>query len=161
MIREMQASDGSEIISIYQLGIETRIATFEKNAPDWTTWNQRHLEHSRFVFEEEDSIFGWVALSPISVREAYKGVAEISIYVHPDFWGKGIGNQLMATAIESSEKHGIWTLVASIFADNLASIHLHIKNGFREVGYRERIAQADGMWKNTILFERRSKIVGI
>jgi len=157
----MQASDRLEIISIYQLGIETRNATFEENAPDWITWNQRHLEHSRFVFKEEDSILGWVALSPTSARPTYKGVAEISVYVHPHYWGKGIGNQLMAAAIESSEKYGIWTLVASIFVDNLASSLLHIKNGFREVGYRERIAQVDGIWRNTILYERRSKITGV
>ena len=100
-------------------------------------------------------------MAPVSKRRCYKGVAEISIYVDTDYFGKGIGGKLMKVVVESSEKNGIWTLYASIFAENVASHKIHLHHGFREVGTRERIAQLDGIWRNTLILERRSKKVGI
>jgi len=161
MIRAMRDSDGPEVLAIYQMGMDARNATFETSAPDWAAWDQRHRPDSRFVWEEDGRAVGWVALSPISTRQAYRGVAEISIYIHPAYQGKGIGSQLMAAVIESSEVNGIWTLTAGIFPENTASLRLHLKFGFREVGYRERIARLDGHWRDTLLLERRSKVAGV
>ena len=104
---------------------------------------------------------GWVALSPVSAREVYKGVAEVSIYVGEKYLGQGIGTKLMQTVIESSEANGIWTLYTSLFPENEASVRLHKKFGFREVGIREKIARLDDVWRNTLILERRSKVVGV
>lgn len=160
VIRKMEPSDASMVLSIYEMGLETRMATFETEMPSWNTWDERHLEHSRFVYEENGRILGWIALSPASDREAYKGVAELSVYVDTNETGKSIGSQLMQKAIGSSEENGIWTLFSSVFPENAASIRLHEKHGFRKVGYRERIAKLDGVWRTTVLLERRSEAVG-
>lgn len=159
MIREMQQKDSFRVLEIYGMGLETRNSTFETNAPSWEDWDLRHHPHSRFVFEEEGMVLGWIALSPVSSREVYKGVAEVSIYIDPEFHGRNIGTRLMDHMITSSEKNGIWTLFSSVFPENKATLKLHHKFGFREVGRREKIAKLDGVWRDTILLERRSPLL--
>ncbi len=161
MIREMIKQDSSRILEIYKMGLDTRNATFETNTPSWTDWDLEHLKHSRFVYVENEKVIGWVALSPVSKRKAYEGVAELSVYVDTNFSGKGIGSKLMNKVIVSSEKHGIWTLYSSIFPENEVTLKLHEKFGFRVIGIREKIAMLDGKWRNTVLLEKRSKKVGI
>jgi phosphinothricin acetyltransferase len=139
------------------MGIETRNATFETEVPSWEDWDSKHLLHSRFVYIENDIVLGWAALSSVSVRQVYKGVAEISIYIDTDFNGKGIGSQLMEKVIQSSEENGIWTLNSSVFPENIATLKLHEKFGFRIIGFKEKVATLDGKWRNTVLLERRSK----
>lgn len=146
---------------IYRLGLLTRNATFETQVPDFETWDHKYHAHLRWVSTWNDTVVGWAGLLPVSARKVYEGVAEVSIYIHPEHSGKGIGKQLMQYLIDESEKAGIWTLYSSIFPENHASIRLHQFTGFREIGYREKIAQLDGKWRNTVLFERRSKIVGV
>jgi L-amino acid N-acyltransferase YncA len=160
-IREMTESDSAAVLEIYRMGIETKNATFEKEVPSWTDWSTGHLNHSKFVALIDKEITGWVALSPVSKREAYRGVSEISIYIHRDHWGKGIASALMEKVIDSSEKNGIWTLFAVVFPENRASLLLHEKHGFRIIGRREKISKIDGIWRDTIMLERRSKIEGI
>ena len=145
---------------IYENGIATGNATFQTAAPaTWHEWDKGHLEHSRFVVKKDNTIIGWVALSPTSARECYRGVCELSVYVDNEHHGKGIGNLLMKAVIESSEAAGVWCLYSSTFPENTASISLQKKFGFREIGYREKIAQHKGVWRDTVLLERRSKIV--
>ncbi len=160
MIRQITSEDSERIIDIYQMGIETRNATFETQVPSWAEWDSRHLSHSRFVYIEGGVVQGWVALSPVSSRSAYRGVAEISIYIDTAAQGKGIGSLLMNKVIASSEEHGIWTLFSSVFPENTATLKLHEKFNFRVIGKREKIAQLDGKWRDTILLERRSTITG-
>jgi phosphinothricin acetyltransferase len=159
MVRIMLHSDSQKVLEIYRMGLETKNATFETVVPSWQEWDSKHLRHSRFVFEEDSKIAGWAALSPFSSREVYKGVAEVSIYVASGFRGKKIGSALMEKIITSSEQNGIWTLVSSVFPENEATLKLHTKFGFREIGRRERIAKLDGIWRDTILLERRSSII--
>jgi phosphinothricin acetyltransferase len=161
MIREMLKSDKKQILALYEKGLKTRNATFEINVPSWEEWNSNHHKHSRYVYLNNNSIIGWVALSPISKRYVYRGVSEISIYIDPDYSGRGIGSELIEKVILSSEVHGIWTLFASIFPENKASLRLHEKFGFRKIGFREKIASLDGIWRDTIILERRSSLVGI
>jgi phosphinothricin acetyltransferase len=139
------------------MGLDTRNATFETDVPFWIDWDLKHLEHSRFVYVDSEKILGWIALSPVSTRKVYKGVAEISVYVDTANLGKGIGSALMDRVIISSEEHGIWTLCSSVFPENTATLKLHERFGFRVIGTRERIAQLDGKWRDTVLVERRSK----
>jgi len=160
MIRTMVDKDAETVLDIYKMGIETGNATFETSVPDWKNWSEKHLKHSRFVFENNNSVVGWVVLSAISQRAVYAGVAEVSIYVHPKYFGKQIGSQLMEAVLKSSEENGIWTLQSSIFPENIATLKLHEKFGFRIVGMREKIAQLNHIWRNTIILERRSKITG-
>jgi phosphinothricin acetyltransferase len=145
---------------IYRLGLLTRNATFETEAPDFETWDKKYHPHLRWVALTNDQVVGWAGLLPVSVRKVYEGVTEVSIYIHPEHSGKGIGKNLMNHLIRESEKAGIWTLYSSIFPENQASIRLHQLAGFREIGYREKIGQLGGKWRNTVLFERRSKNVG-
>ncbi|MGZ5255312.1 MAG: N-acetyltransferase family protein [Flavitalea sp.] len=150
------------VSSIYEKGIATGNATFQTAAPlSWNEWDKSHLDHSRFIARINDTIVGWVALSPTSSRECYKGVCELSIYVDPDFSGNGIGSSLLDTVIQSSEENGIWTICSSTFPENKASISLQKKFAFREIGYREKIARQNGIWRNTVLLERRSNKVGV
>jgi phosphinothricin acetyltransferase len=161
MIREMTNQDSLRVLEIYKMGFDTRNATFETKVPSWTDWDLNHLEHSRYVYVDHERILGWIALTPVSARNAYKGVAEISVYVDTAALGKGIGSALMDTVILSSEEHGIWTLYSSVFPENTATLKLHEKFGFRVLGTREKIAQLDGKWRDTVILERRSKKIGI
>ena len=156
MVREMLQSDSSRVLEIYRMGLESGNSTFETNVPSWTEWDSRHLFHSRYVFEEDGHVQGWVALSPFSARQVYRGVAEVSIYVDIHHLGKKIGSSLMEQMIISSELNGIWTLFSSVFPENEATLKLHQKFGFRVIGTRERIARLDGKWRDTVLLERRS-----
>ncbi len=157
-IRKLNIKDWKPVSEIYRLGIETGYATFEKNVPSWIEWDRKHLPLCRFVAEYENEVVGWAALSPVSDRDAYKGVAELSLYVAPAFIRKGIGKQLLKELIEESEKKGIWTLQATMFPKNTASVHLHELCGFRKVGLRAKIAKLDGKWRDTVLYERRSRM---
>ena len=147
----------STVAKIYQEGLETGIATFETQVPNWETWDAKFLTHCRFVAIENNIPLAWCALSPISKREVYKGVAEVTIYVSKAQRGKGLGAILLKHLISESEKNGYWTLQASIFPENTPSIQLHKKNGFRLVGYRKKIAQRHGIWYDNVLLERRSE----
>jgi L-amino acid N-acyltransferase YncA len=161
IIREMTDSDSERVLEIFKNGIETKMATFETDIPLWEEFVENHYKHSRCVLEQKNKISGWVALSPVSKREAYKGVAEVSIYIDKNSRGKGLGSMLMEKVIVSSESNGIWTLFSSVFQENLASVKLHKKFGFRIIGKREKIAQIDGTWRDTIILERRSRKVGL
>jgi L-amino acid N-acyltransferase YncA len=160
-IEKMKPENWEAVRSIYREGLATENATFEMNAPEWKDWDQNHLRHCRLVVKRKDQIVGWAALSPVSSRSVYRGVAEISIYIAATARGLGIGKALLHTLIEEAERTGIWTLQAGIFPENAASIALHKACGFREVGVRERIGQMKGVWRDVILMERRSKVVGI
>ncbi|MEQ9266812.1 MAG: N-acetyltransferase family protein [Balneolaceae bacterium] len=153
--RPLVKSDWPSVSEIYRLGLETRLATFETTVPTWGDWDSSHLETCRIIAEVENRIAGWAVLSPVSKRKVYEGVAEVTIYIHPDFSGRGIGSALMNELIVQSEVEGFWTLQSSVFPENIASIRLHLKHRFREVGYREKIAQLDGEWRNTMILERR------
>ena len=161
MIREMRYSDGPQVLLVYAFGLMTGNATFETSVPRWDDWWLGHLRHSRLVCELEGEVVGWVALSPVSPRRAYSGVAEVSLYVAGDRLGQGIGSRLMQAVIASSEAHGIWTLYASLFPENTASVRLLEKFGFRRVGIREKIAAVKGVWRDTAIMERRSRVVGV
>ncbi|HEY6215984.1 MAG TPA: GNAT family N-acetyltransferase [Pyrinomonadaceae bacterium] len=156
---QMTASDWEQVRAIYVEGLREGNSTFETQAPSWEAWDEAHLKSPRLVMRADDKVLGWAALSPVSRRSVYSGVAELTIYVTESERGKGIGRALLEQLIEESEQAGIWTLQASIFPENAASIELHLKSGFREVGRRERIAKLNGVWRDTILFERRSKRV--
>ncbi len=159
VIDEMRAADWERVRAIYAEGIATGEATFETEAPEWEGWDAAHLRSARLVAREGAVIKGWAALSPVSARKVYSGVAEVSVYVGEEFRGEGIGRLLLEALIKISEQVGIWTLQASIFPENLASVRLHLRCGFREVGRRERIAKLRGAWRDTLLLERRSKEV--
>lgn len=150
-----------ELKRIYLEGIATGNATFETEAPTWEKWDVTHLPHSRFVISDEKMILGWAALSAVSGRCVYTGVAEVSVYVGADYRGKGIGKKLLEALIVSSEKNDIWTLQAGIFPENEASLALHQKQGFRIFGRREKIGKLKNTWRDTVLLERRSKVTGI
>lgn len=159
-LRMMLPDDWAAIKDIYLQGIATGNATFQKEAPSWEEWDKAHLALGRIVsFEEGGEITGWAALSPVSSRCVYAGVAEVSVYVATTHTGKQIGSLLLQELIRESEANGIWTLQAGIFPENKASIRVHEKAGFRIVGYREKIGQMDGIWRDTLLLERRSKII--
>ena len=157
MIDQMRASDWEQVREIYLEGIRTANATFETDAPTWQQWDENHLSIARLVMRDEERVLGWAALSPVSKRAVYRGVAEVTVYVTESARGKGIGRALLEALIAESEKNGIWTLQASIFPENTASIELHLRCGFREVGRRERIAMLNGVWRDTVLFERRRR----
>ncbi len=157
----MRSNDSAQVLDIYRMGIASGQATFETEVPDWETWDASHLKTCRLVARMGDIILGWAALSPISKRTAYRGVAEISIYIHTDYRGKGIGKALLNKLVQCSEDAGFWTLQSSTFSDNTASIELQKQCGFRMVGRRVRIAQLHSVWRDTILMERRSSITGV
>jgi len=160
LITPMQAEDWPAVEAIYKEGIATGNATFETESPGWEKWNANHHQHSRLVLRTHDLIVAWAALSRVSTRDVYAGVAEVSIYVAASARGKGFGKTLLQELIEQSERNGVWTLQAGIFPDNVSSIALHKSCGFREVGVRERIARLGGRWRNVFLLERRSAIAG-
>lgn len=160
-IREMVRDDWASVRTIYAEGLSTGHATFETVVPEWDAWDANHLSFARLVaIDDHDTVLGWAALSAVSRRDVYRGVAEVSVYVAAGSRGQGVGKRLLSELITASEKNGIWTLQASIFPENDSSVQLHRNCGFREVGAREAIAQRDGVWRNTVLLERRSKRVG-
>jgi L-amino acid N-acyltransferase YncA len=148
--------------TIYLEGIATGHATFQTEAPQWPDWDQGHLPHSRLVlFTDTGVVAGWAALSPVSGRPVYAGVAEVSVYVSASERGRKAGLKLLRALVEESERQGIWTLQAGIFPENVPSLRIHAHCGFRQVGFRERIGAMDGVWRDTVLLERRSKVVGL
>ena len=157
-IDSMQPEDWPQVRAIYQEGIATGHATFETSAPDWEHWDAGHLPNCRLVARRKQKIWGWAALSAVSRRQVYAGVAEVSIYVAAETRGQGLGNRLIAELIAASEASGIWTLQSSTFPENQASVAPHLKYGFREVGRRERVAKLHGHWRDTVVLERRSQI---
>ena len=161
VVAEMKAVDWEQVRSIYLEGIATGHATFETDAPTWEKWDAGHLRKARLVARDvEGGILGWAALSRVSDRCVYGGVAEVSVYVGERGRGRGIGRALLEALIEASERNEIWTLQAGIFPENAASVKLHLSCGFREVGRRERIGKLHGVWRDTLLLERRSRSVG-
>lgn len=156
--RKLVKEDYQAVKRIYKEGVLTDFATFEKEVPRWDIFNEKYLPHSRLVVLSNQVIIGWAALSPFSKREVYQGVAEVSIYIASAARGQGSGAYLFKQLIESASANGIWTLQAAIFRENTVSIKLHERNSFRLVGYREKIGQLDGIWKDNLFFERRSKI---
>jgi phosphinothricin acetyltransferase len=160
-IDKMLYEDWEQVREIYCEGIATGNATFQTEAPSWEDWNIGHIKECRIVARLDDKVLGWAVLSPVSSRCVYAGVAEVSIYVSQSSKGNGIGSRLLKSLIELSEQNGYWTLQSGIFPENVASLKLHRKHGFRQVGRRERIGKMDGVWRDTILLERRSNKVGV
>ncbi|MDH4131720.1 MAG: GNAT family N-acetyltransferase [Gemmatimonadota bacterium] len=159
-LRAMRPEDWPAVEQIYAAGIATGHATFEIATPAWAEWDAAHLATPRLVADEGGVAVGWAALSPASRRAVYRGVAEVSVYVAPEAWGRGVGRLLLDALVRASEEAGLWTLQASVFAGNHASLKLHERAGFRRVGVRERIARRDGRWHDTVILERRSAVVG-
>jgi L-amino acid N-acyltransferase YncA len=159
-IDHMTFSDWQDVRRIYEEGIATGLGTFETAVPSWEEWEASRLPHSRLVAREQE-VVGWAALSPISKRRCYAGVAEVGIYVAITARGCGVGRALLAALIESAEAQGIWTLQGNTIAENAASLALQARCGFRVVGRRQRIAKLAGIWPDTLLTERRSRRVGI
>jgi len=151
----MTPEDWEAVQAIYREGIATGNATFETDAPEWERWNASHLPHCRLVAREASEVLGWAALSAVSQRWVYRGVAEVSVYVAERARGRGVGRMLLDALIAESERQGMWTLQAGIFPENTASLELHRRRGFRVVGVRERIGQRDGVWRDVMLLERR------
>ncbi len=150
-----------KVSEIYKEGIATGNATFETNVPKYTDWDKNHVKNCRLVAKIDTEVVGWAALTNVSSRCIYSGVAEVSVYVSKLYFGRKIGTALLNRLIEKSEENGIWTLQSGIFPENIASIKIHEKLGFRTVGYREKIGRMDGVWRDTVILERRSKLVGI
>ena len=150
-----------EVARIYKEGIDTGRATFETEVPSWEKWDASHFSFGRISVMEDDHMCGWAALTPVSNRCVYGGVAEVSVYVSKNCWGRGIGTQLLNSLIQISEENQIWTLQSSIFRNNTSSIKLHEKCGFRVIGYKEKIGKLHGQWHDNILLEKRSTKIGI
>ncbi len=157
----MRPHDWEAVRVIYLEGIATGNSTFEQSAPDWHTWDQGHLPSCRLVARAGNEVVGWTALSPVSRRQVYAGVAEFSIYVAERARGRGIGAALLKALIEGSEREGIWMLQSGIFPENTASLELCRRFGFRVVGRRERVGNMNGRWRDVVLLERRSAIAGV
>ncbi len=160
IFRPLVEKDWEQVSRIYLEGIQTGNATFQLDIPNWNDWNSSHLKSCRIVAESNGKVVGWSALSYVSNRCVYQGVAEVSVYVSMNSAGKQIGTKLLEKLIIESERNGIWTLQSGIFSENEASLRIHEKVGFRKVGYRERIGQIRGVWKDNIILERRSNKVG-
>jgi L-amino acid N-acyltransferase YncA len=156
-LRDLRPGDWPGVSRIYAEGIATRNATFETAVPSWQEWDAAHLEQHRFAAEAEGELVGWIAAVPVSTRCCYAGVAEISAYVAEQARGRGVGAALLERLIESTEAAGVWTLESGVFPENEASLTLLKRFGFREVGVRERLGQLDGVWRDAVLLERRTK----
>ena len=160
-LQPLGAAHWPAVRAIYEAGMATGQATFATEAPTWAAWDAGHLAPCRLVATNATGeVLGWAALSPVSGRCVYAGVAEVSLYVAADARGQGVGRQLLAALVAASEQHGLWLLQAGIFPENAASLALHAGQGFRTVGRRERIGQLRGQWRDTLLLERRSAVVG-
>ena len=160
-IAALQCVHWPAVKAIYEAGLATGNASFQTGAPGWEEWDSSHLPHSRLVAVDEDAVAGWAALTPVSGRCVYAGVAEVSIYVDPAWRGRGVGRSLLQALITESEAKGIWTLQAGIFPENTASIRLHEAAGFRQVGVRQKIGKMGDRWRDTVLLEKRSETVGL
>lgn len=158
-MRDLRPGDWPEVARIYEEGIQTGNATFETEVPSWEAWDAAHLPEHRFVAEREGRVAGWGALAPVSSRSCYGGVAEISAYVAMEARGQGVGSELLAAAIQSSERAGIWTLQTGVFPENAPSLGLLQRFGFRALGTQERIGRLHGVWRDVVLLERRSEVV--
>jgi phosphinothricin acetyltransferase len=158
-VRDLRPGDWPEVARIYEEGIRTGNATFETEVPTWESWDAAHLGEHRFVAERDGRVAGWAALAPVSSRCCYAGVAEISAYVGEEARGQGVGSELLAAAIESSERGGIWTLQTGVFPENEPSLGLLRRFGFRVLGTQERIGRLHGIWRDVVLLERRSEVV--
>jgi L-amino acid N-acyltransferase YncA len=159
VVRHLRPSDWPEVARIFGEGIATGNATFETEVPWWEAWDAGHLSEHRLVAERGGHVVGWIALAPVSSRECYAGVAEISAYVGEEARGEGVGAELLAAVVESSERAGIWTLETGVFPENEASLRLLGRFGFRAVGTREQIGRLHGVWRDVVLLERRSEVV--
>jgi phosphinothricin acetyltransferase len=159
-LRSLKKEDWSSVAELYKQGIETGNATFQKDIPTWDAWDSGHLKTCRIVATLGDEIIGWAALNKVSGRFVYAGVAEVSVYVASQYKGQKTGTKLLKSLISESESEGYWTLQAVIFPENIASLKLHKNLDFRKVGFREKIGKMNNVWRDTILLERRSKIVG-
>ncbi len=160
-IENMLSSDWPIVAQIYAEGIQTGIATFETQAPSYEDWDKAHETSCRLVAKKENTIMGWAAISQVSSRCVYGGVGEVSIYIGQAYRGQGVGLMLLKALIQESEAAGYWTLQSGIFPENKASIKLHERAGFRFLGKRERIAKINGIWKDNLLFEKRSTRIGV
>jgi phosphinothricin acetyltransferase len=160
-VEKMHAGHWEDVRAVYLEGLATGDATFETEAPDWPRWDASHLDCCRLVALADGRFAGWAALGRVSARAAYAGVAEVSVYVGGGFRGMGVGRALLGALVRESEAAGLWTLQASVFPENAASVALHRSGGFREVGRRERVGRLGGRWRDTLLLERRSRVVGV
>jgi len=158
-LRDLRPGDWPEVSRIYADGIATGNATFETEVPSWEAWDAAHLPEHRFVARRDGRVLGWIALAPTSPRACYAGVAEVSAYVAAEARGGGLGKELLAAVISSSERGGIWTLQTGVFPENEASLGLLERFGFRIVGTHERIGRLHGVWRDVVLVERRSEVV--
>jgi L-amino acid N-acyltransferase YncA len=161
IVDKMKDEDWPKVAAIYREGIAMGNATFEKDAPEWKKWDKSHLRDCKLIARAAGEVIGWAVLSPVSTRCDYSGVAEVSLYVTAPARGIGVGKALLRALIDESERKGIWTLQAGIFPENSASIALVKSCGFREVGVRQRLGQMNGVWRDVVLVERRSKVVGV
>jgi L-amino acid N-acyltransferase YncA len=159
LVRELRPEDWPSVRAIYEDGIRSGNATLETEAPSWDEWDAAHPD-LRLVIERDGEVAGWAALSPSSSRRCYRGVGAVSVYVAEPARGSGIGRALLEHLVERSERAGYWTLTAGVFSENEASLRLHKACGFREVGFRERLGESAGVWRDVVLLERRSTLVG-
>ena len=160
LLRDLRSGDWPEVARIFEEGIRTGNATFETEVPSCEAWDDAHLPAHRLLAERDGRVVGWIALVPVSPRECYAGVAEVSAYVAEEARGEGVGRELLGPLIESSERGGIWTLETGVFPENEPSLRLLQRFGFRVVGTRERIGRMHGMWRDVTFLERRSEVVG-
>ena len=160
-IRSMLNTDWPSVKKIYEEGLATGNASFQTTAPDWNEWNESHVNSCRLVALENKAILGWAALTAVSGRCVYAGVGEVSVYIAQQSRGIGIGKILLQSLIDESEKNNFWTLQSGIFPENKPSIRIHEELGFRLIGSRQKIGKMNGVWRDTLLFERRSPKIGI
>lgn len=160
LIRPLTPADADAVLRIYQAGLDSGQASFETAAPTWQSFDQGRLPEHRYIADLDGQVVGWVAVTPTSTRAVYAGVVEHSVYTDPAARGRGVGRALMQALVVSTEKAGIWTIQAGVFPENTASLRLHERLGFRVVGRRERVGRHHGVWRDTVLLERRSTVAG-
>ncbi|MGX7672043.1 N-acetyltransferase family protein [Plantactinospora sp. DSM 117369] len=160
-IRAMEPGDAAAVLAIYQAGLDTGQASFETTAPSWPAFDAGRLAAHRLVaVDDAGTVLGWVAVTAVSARAVYAGVVAHSVYVHPAAQGRGVARALLDGLIASTEAAGIWTIQSGVFPENAASLTLHERAGFRVVGVRERVGRHHGKWRDVVLLERRSPVIG-